>query len=429
MFVSFRETFAQGVQGAKRLPSFVVERLSEQLPGDARYYQLDDGTLCLGPSKGKTINVGGLAPTRDYQKRLSGILGRKPTIDDYLQLSYNEQKPIKLQLLNPGEVTINGSPTPLDKLVKGTTGKAFVEEDYFMLIPDPFPPPFHLQLTAEDERGELTLDIQRIPTESMSEAKYKSTGYEPFTLSYTIPINSKANRDPMGMGLQFTMNPAKCESLSEAVNIMRVFASLAAGTCRVGDFKPTTTAIEDADSNFNIGILHWFEMALQIERKLNLEIDPKSIILNAEAIKTLAELYQGLVLGEPIKEPQDSILVTFDADVDPQIEEMLQEHNDRMAFTCYGERKYTLFQNDVTLPIALGFFNMKASKTKSTKKGTKQVRLESAEEEPRGYTARIPFRDDAERDAYYDGEIMNRLQSAEQLTDIVRAYDAEERHP
>lgn len=429
MFVSFRETFAQGVQGAKRLPSSVIEKLSEQLPGDARYYQLDDETLCLGPSKGKAINVGGLAPTRDYQNRLSGILGRKPTIDDYLRLSYNEQKPIKLQLINPGEITINGSPTPLDRLVRGATSQALVEENSFMLIPDPFPPPFPLRLTTEDEQGELTLNMQRIPTESISEAKYQSIGYEPFTLSFAIPINPKPDRDTMGLSLQFTMNPAKCERLSEAVNIMRVFASLVAGTCRVGDFKPTTATKQDANSDFDIGILQWFEMALHLEKKLNLEIDPKRIILNAEAIKTLTELYQGLILGEPIKEPQDSILVTFEADVDPQIERMLQEQRNRMAFTCYGERKYTLFHNDFILPVVLGFFNMKAGNAKNIKKGTKQVTLKSAKEEPRGYTTRIPFRDDAERDAYYNDEIMDRLQSAAWLSDIVRAYDAEERHP
>lgn len=416
MFVNFRQTFERGSDGVRTgLPSAVIEELSKSLPKDVRYYPADNGMLCIGPEQGAEMHLGGFAPkiTKDMRK----VLGGSPSPSDVFGYSYNAQKPIKLELIDPGFVTVNGEKIALDDAVKILGDDFKLEAESFVAYPEAFPPPFSIEVSTSDGSSALALTVRRVPNESVDVAKYESDSREPFVMEYSVLEPGDAAESGVQVSYNFSVHPERCATLSDVVDVLNVFESFSRGSGKIANIPLEQAGAKEMDVDYDFGALPWLKKAREIESALGIMFDPKAISLTPDSICAIAELYAGLIKRSPTRTPQSHARVNVDEDAARSIEERMAESPSGLMALAYSSTlSYNLFGQEIVVQSFCGLFNLAISEVRKTENGMREIGLAERSGGAKGYISRLLFKSEGELDEFLDrasmGDIVKQLQEA-----------------
>ena len=113
MFVDFDKALNHHPETQLVIPEALVSYLNEQLPKGTKYI-VDKIGNCVLRQDGESLTIGGFtfAPTEEQRN----VLGKKFTMQDVLDYSYNSQEKIPLSLTEEGFILLNGEKFPIDRL-------------------------------------------------------------------------------------------------------------------------------------------------------------------------------------------------------------------------------------------------------------------------------------------------------------------------
>lgn len=421
MFVDFRQAFEKGSGGARTgLPSAVIGELSKTLPTNVRYYPVGKDTLCIGPERGTKMCLGGIAPriTKDMRK----VLGRNPSPSDVWGYSYNAQKPIRLELADPGFVTVNGEKIAIADAIKVLGDDFRLEKESFVAYPDAFPPPFSIEVSTSDGSSTLMLTVRRVPNESVNVAKYESDSCEPFVMEYFVLESSDAAENGVQVSYNFSVHPERCVTLSDVVDVLSVFESFSRGSGKIANIPLERAGAKEIDINYDFGILPWLRKAREIESALGIIFHPKAISLTSDSICAIAELYEGLIEGRPTRTPRSHAKVDVEEEAARAIEErMVESPSGLMALTYASTLSFSLFGQEIVVQSFCGLFNLAISEVKKPEDRMCEIDLVERLGGARGYISRLLFKNESELDEFLDhasmDDIMKQLQEANWLFD------------
>lgn len=421
MFVNFRQAFEKDSDGMRSgLPSAVIEELSKTLPNNVRYYSADKGMLCIGPEQGTEMHLGGFAPkiTKDMRK----VLGRNPSPSDVWSYSYNAQKPIKLELIDPDFVTVNGEKIALDDAIKILGSDFRLEKGSFVAYPEAFPPPFSIEVATSDGGSALVLTVRRIPNESVNVAKYESDSREPFVMEYSVFESADAAENGVQVSYNFSVRPERCSTLSDVVDVLSVFESFSRGTGKIAGIPLERAGAREVDVDYDFEILPWLKKAREIESALGITFDPRAISITPDSICAIEELYEGLIKGRPARTPQSHARVNVEEEAARAIEKRMADNpSGLMALTYSSTLSCNLFGRKIVVQSFCGLFNLAVSEVQKAEDGMCEIDLAEHSGRAKGYISRLLFKSESELDEFLgrasmDG-IMKQLQEASWLFD------------
>ena len=402
MFVDFNRVFKGKPQTELKIPDAMVEHLSSKLPDGVRY-RADENGNCEIVSEGGPITFGGLifVPTEEHKR----VLGKKFSIDDVLNYSYNAQKRIPLQLKKDGVIILNGEEFPIDRLhYNPYSPVTFVSGEMFM-FPQPFPAPFTLEVGCDKYTRQLS--FKRIPNESIHVAAFESEGEQPLVVKYFLD----ATKHTIAFNISFNLSYAKTvRDVVEATFIYNAFVDgkgLFCGHPLVADIDTSEIKKYDLDS-----ALFW-EKVLHIERALDLTFTPPQEDIDFSTIRIVEMLYQNLIKKHPTRDNKkiDSLDGEWDMRDDNEVKDSVGKS---IYFEFQATYHLSLFGAEKDLPCIIGIFDSKLSNY--TVKGKKyKLLLDHLSEEQHMYTSTLRFATDVDLQSYMNGdhnEIITDLNSA-----------------
>lgn len=421
MLVNFRQSFKEDNDMRTGLPHAVIEELSRELPRNTRYYLADD-MLLMGPELGTEMQIGGFLPevTDDMRK----VLGKNPSSEEVLRYSYNAQRPVKLKLKDPDYIKVNGEKVALDKIIKDLKSYFKFEKGSFVMYPEAFPQPFQITVSTFDGSSSLELSVSRIPSESASVAKYESDPEGAFVMKYSIFESDKAGGRGAQVSYSFSVHPDRCETLSDAVDVMKIFKALSNGDGKISGISLRQADVNDIDVNCNFDILPWLEKALEVESAFHLSFKPKDVAITNDSIQAITELYEGLVRQCPTRMPVDHAEINVEGDAVQAIDKMATERSAGLIALTYSRtRSFNLFGHIIEVQSYCGLFGLSVSKIADPVGGMHRVELAESSEDSRGYVSQLLFKDEKALEEFLErvsmDDIMKQLQEADWLSDLI----------
>lgn len=423
MFVDFRQTFQKHSSASAQLPLSVVESLGADLPEKVRYYQTKDGMLHIGPEHGEKMVLGGL--NFKITDSMRKALGNNFDSDDVLRYIYNAQKPLRIDLDEPDFLTINGKKVAICEVVRSAGFGLSLGKNSFIAYPEHFPAPFTLSVSTADGHYTLELNVKRVPNESAHTAKFESDPTAPFSVSYLILEGKDTEERSPWAKFNFSVHPEKCKTLSEVVATLSIFEEFANGSGLIEDIPLEKLGMSEMEINYDFGALPWFRKALEIEAFLGLSFNSKELALDSDTVQTIEDLYEGLVRGNPIKEPTSSATLKLDDSAEHVIVDCLAKSpSGLIALTYSRSRSYELFGQTIDVESFCGLFNLSITGIEDEEGGGRRVVLEEATAEG-GYVSYLLFKNEAILDTYLhnvtQSDIMCQLQQAREPSEYVAA--------
>lgn len=421
MFVSFQDAFGSSSCERNNFPPGLMKALNESLPKGARYYSFENGLIAAGPEEGEDFTLEGFSfrPTGE----MKAILGENWTFDDVLRYGYNSQQPIPLVTDGSDSFTINGVDIPKDRLIMNTRHKLVPDETLFMMQPNPFPPPFNLEIGTQDKEYALSLPVKRVPHKSVDIERYESDPDSPFSICYELKAPSE---EAEGLGVfncSISVTPKKCSTLAEVVNMLALFNSFYEGTSTISGISIGEMKIKNRSMDMDENALDLFKKALSIETELGLKFKPSEILIDGSAIVTIHELYTSLVNKEPVKEPIKNASIVIEEKHVPILEKVFSKANDEFALCFAQRRRYVLFGKTIDIETLNGIFGLSFREFYEDGEGRTKLLLENDADKSEGFHSSLLFKSEQELKDYQsnlsEDELLKRLQEAKLFNDCL----------
>lgn len=388
MFVDFDKVFNNKPQTQMKVPEALVQYLSEQLPTGLKYIADEDGSCRIASVEGKPITIGGFVykPTERQQQ----VLGEKYTVQDVLDYSYNAQQQIGLSLKRDGYILLNGEEFPVEKLQYHPYNPLTFVSGSIYMQPTSFPSPF--SLTIGNGKYERTLQISRVPNESVSIAAFESEKECVLYTSYYID----EKKHHMTMSISFNLTYA--HTVRDIVEATSIYNSFLDGKGFMGS-KPFESKLTEADAHrFDQSSLEFWEKVLLIEDYLGTAFIPPHRDIEFEEMCIVELLYQNLIQTMPVRDMNriDSIDGTWDFTSEKDIRESIGQP---LFFEFTAVRSIELFGIKLKLPCLLRIFNAILAGI-SEEGNTKKIILDDQNCDKPRYTSFLCFKDEADMKKY-----------------------------
>jgi len=422
MFVSFRDAFADEKPNTAVFPQPVIEQLNKQLPEGTCYHSLDDGSLCIGPAGGEDFRIGGFR--FDPTPEMSVVLGENPKPDDILRYSYNAQCPIRMTPTTPGFIKINGEEVPTDIFAISPKYGITLDEGSFVAYPSPFPKPFSIDVGTGDGRCTKRLSVRRVPVESLDKAKFESDTKDSLAVQYSITLEGGARTaNKPELTFNMSVNPGKCEDLTDVIEVLEIFRAAAAGEIRINGKKLGTPIVENSHNVADDAFMHWLRKAQAVEAKLGLRFDPKNIIVDDAAAAVIEELYIGIIEKKPVRVNLDYASVNIEGNAVDEVRNAI-ENGATQSFVLFYQRlrEYTLFGEKFSVPSICGVYRFANGKIEKSAGKTRLV-LENNQGESGGFESFLLFGNEDSLDGYkrahQPSDVMEYLREAKTLKEYL----------
>ena len=396
MFVDFNRVFSGKPQTELKIPDALVKHLSSNLPKGVKYKSTRNGNVEI-VSEGESVNIGGLifVPTEEHLK----ILGKKYSLDDILNYSYNAQKRIPLKLKKEGYILLNGEEFPIDRIKYNPYCPVSVVAGEFFMYPPPFPKEFPLIIGNEKYTKQML--FKRIPNESVNIAAFESEKEQPLKVRYYVD----EKKHTISFNISFNLSYVKTiRDIVEATSIYNAFVDGKGIFCG----QPLVTDIDSSKfKKYDTDSIAFWEKVLVIEKELGVSFEPPQDDVDFYTIRTIEMLYQNLINNTPIKEI--SKIESLDGEWNMHEDNPV---NDSVGKPLYFEFQATshisLFGVEKDLPSVIGIFDSVISNY-SVKGKKYKLLLENLSDERHMYTSTIRFASEEKMLNYLDGNHDDRI--------------------
>lgn len=292
MFVDFDKVFNRKPQTQMKVPEALVQTLSEHLPTGLQYVAAEDGSCRIISAEKKPIIIGGFLYEPTAQQRQ--ILGENYTVQDVLDYSYNAQQWIHLSLKRDGYILLNGEEFPVEKLQYHPYVPVKFVSGSFYIFPRKFPEPF--SLTIGNGKYERTLQIRRVPNESISVAAFESGKENVLYTNYYI--DERKHR----MTMNISLNLAYAFTVRDMVEAPSIYNSFLDGKGLMEGSPIESKIMEDNIHKFDQSTIEFWGKVLCIENYLNVSFSPPHRDIEFDEMSTVEQLYQTLIQTTPVRD-------------------------------------------------------------------------------------------------------------------------------
>lgn len=385
MFVDFNQTFKGKPLSETKVPDLVVNKLSESLPEGVKYVADKNGTVRIVSETGE-ISLGGFDVK--LPEDFKAVLGQNATQNDLLQLSYNAQRPIEMELSHPGYIKVNGKEIPFERLHYDIFHKTELVDNKLLAYPAKFPEPFEISVSTGDDKYVRILRMSRKPLLSLTEICFQSEVDQPFQMEFLSSVNNaKSGTVTIKMELKFA------NSIREMVEGVFIYNDFVDGKAKMDGhpFEYDTSKVEMR--KYDLTSAEFWEKVLQIEECLGLHFAPPDGDTDFGAMCDVEFLYRNLICNTPIRQNQKLTSVTgryqhFDDEVIEKAKE------GKFYFQYQAQYSFDLFGVRLKLPAVCGLFNAAVKDMEPQKDGKLKMELKDISSEKPAYTSSICFKDE-----------------------------------
>jgi len=406
MFVDFDKVFNSKPQSEMKVPDALIQSLSEQLPPGLKYIADEDGSCRIVSNEREPITIGGFK-YKPTDKQLQ-VLGNEYTNQDVLDYSYNAQQQIRLNLDRDGYILLNGKEFPIERLQYNPYKPLKFISGSFYMIPDAFPEPFSIAIG--NGKYERTLQIMRVPNESISVAVFESKKEDVLCISYYID----EKRHHMTMNVSFDLTYAY--TIRDIVEATSIYNSLIDGEAFVGKERFATKLVGTDIHKFDQHSLEFWEKVLCIEEHLGVSFRPQHRDIQFDEMCTVEELYQNLICSIPIRDVKR--IDAIDGVCDFINEKVCESIGKPLLLEFTAIRRIELFNVKLELPCLLRIFNAKLAGLNEEGNKWKMI-LDDQNCEKKRYTSFLCFKDEKCKKKYEENT--SRDVSTSQFCDAKRA--------
>lgn len=384
MFVDFNRTFKGKPLSETKVPDIVVKKLSEKLPAGVKYIAAEEGTVQMISESGE-ITLGGF--TANVPDKFKPVLGDHYTKDDVLQLSYNAQEPIPMELTHEGYITVNGKEIPFNQIHYNIFHETKLVDNKIMAYPQKFPKPFELVMGTENGRYTRKLMMSRKPLLSLKEICFQSEEEQPFQMEFHSSLTDvKAGTVTIKMRLQYA------KTIRDMVESIFVYNDLVDGKAKMNglpfEFDDSKVSME----KFNLNGACFWEKVLKVEEFLQFHFAPPDGNTNYQDICDIETLYRNLICNTAIRQGQrlEEITGTFKLEGDV----LERAKAGKIYFQYQMTYTFDLFGIKFQLPVICGLFNAAVKEIEPIKNGKTKIKFKDKNPDNPAYTSIICFKDE-----------------------------------
>lgn len=391
MFVDFNQTFKGKPLSETEVPDLVVNKLSESLPEGVKYVADKDGTVRIVSETGE-IRLGGFSVRIPEDFKI--VLGQNPTQNDLLQLSYNAQRPIEMELSNPGYIKVNGTEIPFERLHYNIFHKTELIDNKLLAYTATFPKPFEISVSTGNGKYTRKLRMSRKPLLSLNEICFQSEAEQPFQMEFLSSINAKKSGTvSIKMELQFA------KSIRDMVEAIFIYNDFVDGKAKMNEhpFEYDTSKVEM--KKYDLTSAEFWEKVLQIEECLGRHFSPPDGDTDFGVMCDVEFLYRNLICNTPIKQKHKLTSVTgryqhFD-------DELIEKAKaGQFYFQYQAEYAFELFGDKFKLPAVCGLFDTAIKAMERQKDGKLKMELKDVSSDRPSYTSSLCFKDQEKLDKF-----------------------------
>ena len=291
MIANFYEVFKK--QDTHRiLPDAVVDVLSANLPRGYRYDRMQDGNYMVVPAgDGEVCTLKG-----SIDRGTNKIPDFVPE-DAFLEYAYRAQRSLRIEHVVLGD---DESSMPLEDVhVDPITHERNGAVTEVQLIPKAFPPVPPLVLATGDGL-EISVDMERRPSESMNSTKFANVSFPALAIEIEVSDEDElvSGRVARASTIRVSAAPKKGETVRNAITSLLTLKAFADGSLVVNGASIADRRIGSSECGLDIGrveeSLRYWQTLEKLEKEVRVSFDP-SVELDEEDLNLLRNLVRGLL--------------------------------------------------------------------------------------------------------------------------------------
>ncbi|MCM3274045.1 abortive infection system toxin AbiGii family protein [Paenibacillus elgii] len=300
MFSSFDKAFNNKNQESK-IPKEILDFLSEKLPDNFHYSNIDEGVVALVPVSGP-ITISGRLELSD------GFIPSNP--QELMEYVYRTQQELQLLPDDDGFIIINNTKFKLNDIVKFPFDDRELSGEHLIIKPSAFQPPFKIRLQGLGVEKEFL--IQRQPYGDLNKSLFRDVGGGPLEISYLIDERT------FELKLDCKLRIEKAKTIKEVVDNLNLYYA-----CFKGDLKIMGVKLPKIDNPIEekgiVETISFWKKIYSVELKLGVSFIPTFPVTIDDAI-WFEKLYRSFIDQKPYKEKikLDKISFTVNEDFIPQ---------------------------------------------------------------------------------------------------------------
>jgi len=288
MFIDFDKAFFNE-NGSSQVPKEVIEVLTERLPKGFTYEILKDGVLVLKPTtEGLRIDELKIDTTDPV---FEGFVPKD--ITEAMEYLYRSQRSLKIKLSDEDGLSINGEFFSMNEVIMHPLVESIEGKHEISIIPQPFEPPFELELETEDTTKKFM--VQRSPLADMNKVKFESIDEGSFKISYII--DEKKKNFKFNFKIQFD----KIISTLDMLNALKLYYGCLTNNFKINGHKLNNNKFNEEEAQSVLKNIDLWKKIEILEGKLNVKFNP-DIRLDQEDVLIIEKLYRSFIENKPYKE-------------------------------------------------------------------------------------------------------------------------------
>lgn len=399
MFVDFDKVFNKQ-QESIPIPDGFIDYLNKKLPSGIKYIADNKGNCIItSDDNSPSFTLGGFIIILSQEDKK--ILGASFSQNDILKLYYNRQAEILLQLQKEGFITINGKEMPINQLIVNPHYPIKFQDGQFFMSPPPFPEPFYLEIGTQNIKRNLL--VKRIPHNSIDTIAFESIDNQPLSLNYTM----KEKDNSLSLNISYDIKKAK--NVRDILDTAEIYNAFWDGEGYLGNQIIEGTINTNNVRRFSDTSIRFWNKVYDLEEYLNISFSIPIEEITFETICLVEQLYQNLILKNPIKElgKPDTLDFKWSAENRPDFEDSIGKP---VYFEFEATKTFELFGEKITLHGLTGIINCIFSKV-IEKGGVYKFILEDLHADKPKYFASIFFKSEDEMIDYKNNKQKERITS------------------
>lgn len=289
MSANFKKYFSKKENISKKIPESIIQELSNRLPGNLKYEQIQDGVLTIQPVN-EEMQIKIPKPSEENEIFKEYLPKDATELADFL---YRTQRSYTFAGDVNNVFNIGGNKFKLEDVFKRPFEKEKYENLTMRIIPHKFSPPFPLEFQFGDIKKEFL--IRRIPNPNMHELHFESNSVPYFYINYVL------HEDTNTLNFSFKALLDKTTTVSEHIECYKMYKACMNKNLKLKDYPLTAGHIKSDINAQNIErVLNFWERVKEIEDFLNVRFKPSHDILMNDAL-LVEELYQSFIKNKPSK--------------------------------------------------------------------------------------------------------------------------------
>lgn len=381
MFANFDKVFNKKKNAKVKIPDSLLGYLNRGLPEGLKYVVNKNGLCCL-TSEGSEITLSGYDFVLNEQQK--NILGANYTQDDVLKYSFNAQRAMKVHLIKEGIITINGKECNVDRVVYDPYHPLKFNNGQVYMQPPRFPDPFKLVIGGNGV--EYSLDITRVPNESVNIAMYESDDKKSFKIKYQIDMKQKNI-----VSFSISYNIKKARSAKEIVTTVLLYNACVDRKWTINGTLCNNASFTDEVKKYDENSIEFWKKLASIEEVMGVTFTAPDYDIDFEMICQVEEIYQCLINHNPIR--RDHTTMSIDGKWEFNDENRLKESiNSSVVLNFEGTETIKILNVSINLHFIMAVFNGKL-KNYVQKKNGYTIELDNNDVEKKMYSSVLYSKD------------------------------------